>query len=68
MRNTTNAVDHDMLIETKTFSALARTPLIANDHAAVFTVQDLKPGTYRFICEVFMHAQYGMVGTLTITP
>lgn len=68
VRNTTNPVDHSMLIESKTFGALARTPPIANDHAAVFTVQDLKPGTYRFICEVFMHAQYGMAGTLTITP
>ncbi len=51
---------------------LAGTPYLRAEEAAIFTVNDLTPGSYLFWCSVVYgnaaHAAYGMVGTLTITP
>jgi plastocyanin len=51
---------------------LAGTPHIAANESAIFTVNNLAPGTYLFWCSVEAananHEANGMVGTLTITP
>ena len=65
-------IDHNMEIGTKFYEPLAKSALVHPDKAAVFTVEDLAPGTYVFWCAVRTgnnsHAGNGMLGTLTITP
>ena len=52
---------------------LARSPILANGDAVVLTVEGVEPGTYVYWCTVpspdgAPHSEYGMVGTLTVTP
>ena len=53
-------------------SPLAVSPTLAANEAVTFTVEGLMPGTYTYWCTVPSpdgaqpHAQYGMVGTLTV--
>ena len=52
---------------------LASSPLLGSGEAGIQTVQDLAPGTYAYWCTIPSpdgkpHSQYGMVGTLTVTP
>lgn len=60
--------DHNMAIGPRLYQARARSAFVHQTKAAVFTVDGLTPGTYRFWCEVRGHAANGMVGTLTISP
>lgn len=50
------------------YQVLARSSAIDRGDSAIFTVEDLPPGTYTFWCEVGRHVSLGMVGTLTVTP
>lgn len=61
-------VDHNMAIGPEIHMVLARSSFVRVDKSTVFTVEGLAPGTYTFWCEVNVHADEGMVGTLTITP
>jgi plastocyanin len=52
---------------------LAQSPLMGSGEAGILTIEDLAPGTYAYWCTIpspdgAPHSQYGMVGTLTITP
>jgi plastocyanin len=61
-------IDHSMAIGPELHKPLAGSTFIHVENSAVFTVEGLTPGTYRFWCQVQDHAAKGMVGTLTITP
>lgn len=65
--------DHNMQIGPAIGQVTAGTPRIRATETATFTVKDLTSGTYVFWCPVVglngeIHAKFGMVGTLTITP
>jgi plastocyanin len=52
---------------------LAASPLMGSGEAGLLTIEDLAPGTYTYWCTIpspdgAPHSQYGMVGTLTVTP
>ena len=46
---------------------LGKTAMLKPDASATLTLEDVKPGTYEYICEVAGHADGGMRGTLTVT-
>lgn len=77
LENVTGALgssDHNMLIGPTIRQGIAGTPRIEANKTAIFTVNDLAPGSYVFWCSVkdahdpIDHAALGMVGTLTVTP
>lgn len=62
---------HDMLIGAEIGTPIATSGQVQPDTSAVFTVEGLAPGTYRFWCNTNTghgpHQTLGMVGTLTVT-
>jgi len=63
---------HDMIIGPEIGTPIATSRSVQPGTSAVFTVEGLKPGTYRFWCNTNtghgLHYKLGMVGTLTVTP
>lgn len=59
---------HNLAIGPALHRVLARSRAIQPRHSALFTVEDLPPGSYTFWCEISGHWSNGMVGTLTVTP
>ena len=57
-----------MAIGPEVSKPLAAYAFVHADGSAVFTVESLTPGTYRFWCQVPQHRESGMVGVLTIPP
>lgn len=60
-------VAHDMVVLGPSGTRLAASELVQAGNSSVFTVNDLKPGTYQFICDQPGHESAGMKGTLTVT-
>jgi uncharacterized cupredoxin-like copper-binding protein len=60
--------NHNLVIGVDQDHPLAESSYVSAGKAAVFTVQDLAPGTYMIWCSVPHHAANGMVGTLTVSP
>lgn len=48
--------------------ALVSSPTLDPGDRVVFTVTGLEPGEYQFWCSFMEHNNFGMVGTLTVTP
>jgi plastocyanin len=65
---------HNFLLGTSVDAPpLASSPLMGSGETGVLTIEDLEPGTYAYWCTIPSpdgrpHSQYGMVGTLTVTP
>lgn len=59
---------HNLAIGVDQDHLLAKSDYVSQGKAVVFTVQGLQPGTYVVWCSVDMHAENGMVGTLTVRP
>jgi plastocyanin len=57
---------HSMAIGPKLYQILAASTAVPLGESAVFSVQDLAPGTYVVWCTIDGHASEGMVGTLTV--
>jgi len=59
---------HDLVItrDKAGSEVVAKSSLVAGGETAVFTVDNLAPGTYFLRCDLPGHADSGMVGTLTI--
>jgi plastocyanin len=47
---------------------VARSSFLDGGESAVFTVDGLPPGEYRFYCQFEDHLAEGMAGDLTVTP
>jgi len=60
-------VRHDFLITDQQKHRLARSDKVAAGDDIVFVVEDLKPGTYPYLCSLEGHAAAGMNGVLTVT-
>jgi uncharacterized cupredoxin-like copper-binding protein len=58
---------HNLNIGSQLGVPLARSAILSPGEAAVFTVEQLPPGTYVFWCSVHDHADNGMVGSLTVS-
>ena len=65
---------HNFLLGTSVDAPpLASSPLMGSGETGILTIEDLAPGTYTYWCTIpspdgAPHSQYGMVGTLTVTP
>jgi plastocyanin len=60
-------VRHDFLITDQQQHRLARSDKVAAGDDIVFVVEDLKPGTYPYLCTLEGHAAAGMKGVLTVS-
>jgi len=60
-------VAHDMVIIDSSKNRIASSELVSAGDTFTFTVNDLKAGTYRIICNQPGHEASGMFGTLTVT-
>jgi uncharacterized cupredoxin-like copper-binding protein len=60
--------NHTLAIGSALGQPLATSAYVPTGEAAVFTVEGLVPGRYVVWCSVPEHADFGMVGTLTVTP
>lgn len=58
---------HDMVIRDSTKKRIAGSELVSAGDAFVFTVDDIKAGSYGIYCNQPGHEASGMVGKLTIT-
>jgi plastocyanin len=60
---------HNMLIGSEVDGdALAASQAVAPSGSALFTFDEVPPGTYQIWCSIDDHFELGMVGTLTIEP
>ncbi len=57
---------HSMAIGPKLYQVLAASAPVPLGASALFSVQDLVPGTYAIWCTIDGHASEGMVGTLVV--
>jgi len=60
-------VSHDIVIKDSSGNSAGRSDLISAGDSFVFTMSNLSPGTYTFICDQPGHEANGMKGTLTAT-
>ncbi|MGH7760080.1 MAG: cupredoxin domain-containing protein [Candidatus Dormibacteraceae bacterium] len=60
-------VAHDMVIRDSSNNRIAGSELISAGDTFVFTVGNIKAGTYTYFCDQAGHEAAGMKGTLTIT-
>lgn len=58
-------VSHDMVVVGSDGKSVGRSELVQAGNTAVFTVDNLPAGSYRFICDQPGHEDLGMKGTLT---
>jgi plastocyanin len=58
---------HDMVIRDSSNNRIDGSELISAGDTFVFTVNDIKAGTYTYFCDQAGHEASGMRGTLTIT-
>jgi plastocyanin len=58
---------HDMVIRDSSNNRIDGSELISAGDTFVFTVNDIKAGTYTYFCDQAGHEASGMHGTLTIT-
>src|SRR4051794_26524402 len=58
-------VRHEFLVTDQQGHRLARSDKFGTGEDVVFTIDDLKPGTYRFLCTIDGHDRGGMNGVLT---
>lgn len=58
-------VSHDMVVVGSDGKSVGRSELVQAGNTAVFTVDNLPSGSYRFICDQPGHEDLGMKGTLT---
>jgi plastocyanin len=63
----TSETRHNLNIGPELGKPLARSTIVNAGDAAVFTVEDLLPGTYAIWCSLPQHTENGMVGTLTVS-
>ena len=59
---------HDIQIGRELGQAMARSPVVKNGEAGLFTIEAMAAGKYVFWCAVDGHDTLGMVGTLTVSP
>ncbi len=61
------SVAHDMIITDSSGNKVAGSELVSAGDSFVFTVDNLKAGTYQIFCDQPGHKEAGMKGTLTAT-
>jgi plastocyanin len=61
------SVGHDMVIRDSSKNRIAGSELVSAGDRFIFTVENLKAGTYTFVCDQAGHEGSGMKGTLTVT-
>ena len=66
--NSANSNSHDMNIRDAAGNHIAGSDTVTPGDVSVFTVDNLKPGTYTIYCSQPGHEASGMTGTLTVTP
>ena len=61
------SVGHDMVIRDSSKNKISGSELVSAGDRFIFTVDNLKPGTYTIVCDQAGHEGSGMKGTLTVT-
>lgn len=66
--NITNGgtLGHDLVIQDSSGTEVGRTPVFRQGDTAPTLLADLKPGTYKFFCDVPGHADKGMKAEVTV--
>jgi plastocyanin len=57
---------HDLVIQDSTGAEVGRTPIFKKEDGDKFVQADLKPGTYKFLCDLPGHAEKGMKTDVTV--
>ena len=61
------STSHDMVIADSAGKVVAKSELVQVGNSAVFTVDQLKAGSYVFYCDVAGHRESGMEGKLQVS-
>ena len=65
--NAGNNTSHDLFIRDSGGTKIAGSDLVSAGDSSVFTVSNIKAGTYVMYCDQPGHESSGMKGTLTVT-
>lgn len=61
-------LDHNMLIGPEIGTPIVKSPTLDVGETGLWVIEDVPAGEYAFWCSIDSHYEFGMIGTLTVTP